>query len=66
MPTRYRLSCPKCGQEFEVNYSPWSSLTGPGIPGLIFREGIHDFSCKCPGCGKRAHDHVTDADEILG
>ena len=63
MTEEYRVKCPKCGNEFTVNYSTWNSLSDPDV-GVIFRYGLHMFSCKCPGCHKSSRYHVTDSDEV--
>ncbi len=59
----YHVKCPNCGNEFNVNYSEWNSLSDPSL-GLIFRWGPHSFSVKCPQCHKRERYHVTPADAV--
>lgn len=63
MTEEYRVKCPRCGNEFTVNYSTWNSLSDPEV-GIIFRYGLHIFSCKCPECHKRSRYHVTESDEV--
>jgi hypothetical protein len=64
MTEEYSVKCPKCGNEFTVNYSAWNSLSDPEV-GVIFRYGLHTFSCKCPECHTRSRYHVTDSDEVI-
>lgn len=65
MSGTYNLKCPKCGFEFEFYYDSLNSFSSQ-VPGLVFREGSHAFSVKCPRCRKRTHYHVDDTGMAIG
>ena len=62
--TEYHLKCPKCGHEFDFNYSQWNSSSDPDVPGISYRYGPHMFSISCPSCRKRSRYHVSAKDEV--
>ncbi|MHB1439819.1 MAG: hypothetical protein ACYCSO_02135 [Cuniculiplasma sp.] len=63
MTTKYRVKCPNCGNEFDVNYSIFNAFSDPNL-GMIFRWGPHSFSVKCPQCFIRKRYHVTYDDVV--
>ena len=58
MAKLYHLTCPRCSNEFDFEYSEWNSLSDTKDFGIVFREAPHAFSIKCPACRKRSHYHV--------
>jgi DNA-directed RNA polymerase subunit M/transcription elongation factor TFIIS len=59
MAQKYHLKCPKCGYEFDLNYSQLNSLSDPDV-GITWREGAHRFAVKCPECHSRSHYHISE------
>jgi endogenous inhibitor of DNA gyrase (YacG/DUF329 family) len=62
--TEYHLKCPKCGHEFDFDYSQWNSSSDPDVPGISYRYGPHRFSINCPSCHKRSRYHVSEKEGV--